>query len=220
MQSVKNFAIVLVVWGLIVAPVAAQDMGAGADTNTGFQTCLTLAKMLDLDLSACDSAAAEVRSDPKPQATPVMNANTLVAQNTPHQPGQIQPTQIVAKAPVNMISRPVDYDYRIHFPKGSTILVEEFRQHLDLLASILATPSLASTCLKLVGHSDSSGSNETNLKMGMRRAETVKTYLAARISNGTQRIEIASEGENSPLPGMAAHDPKNRRVEIWARQCQ
>lgn len=69
--------------------------------------------------------------------------------------------------------------------------------------------------LELVGHADATGPAAYNLKLGMRRAETVSDYFQ---QNGIRpdQIKISSKGETEPIDSNNTEDgrAKNRRVEL------
>jgi peptidoglycan-associated lipoprotein len=101
----------------------------------------------------------------------------------------------------------------VHFDTDKAILTE-------LAASIMSDNALAlsqhaKVKVQIEGHCDERGSNEYNLALGERRAQTVKNYLVNYgISNG--RLSTISYGEERPVdPG---HDErawqKNRRVHM------
>ncbi|EBA03771.1 OmpA family domain protein [Rhodobacterales bacterium HTCC2150] len=215
MQSVKLFATIVLIWVSLATQTAAQTAEANEAVGSDRQTCVTLARLLKLDASACDDSVHKTIVEPM---NVVQNDFQNVAPAVVVEP-VLAVSLVNPLMPANTISRPADYDYRIHFPQGSDIIVEEFGQHLDMLAGILQYSSLSQTCLKLVGHSDTSGSAKANFNMGMLRAKAVKGYLTNRTAFASTRIEVTSEGEDAPLQGISTTDPKNRRVEIWARHC-
>ena len=52
--------------------------------------------------------------------------------------------------------------------------------------------------VEIQGHTDSKGSDEYNMKLGMRRAESVKAYLGTKGIN-LDRISTKSFGESMPV---------------------
>lgn len=69
--------------------------------------------------------------------------------------------------------------------------------------------------VSIEGHTDSSGSNELNLKLSQKRADAVKNLL---VENGISADKISAEGMGEELPvaenTTSAGKAKNRRVEI------
>ncbi|MGV6812288.1 MAG: OmpA family protein [Brevirhabdus sp.] len=195
-HSVFRTAVALAGFALaFFAPVPTSRAGTATQ-----DTCLALAAALQLDPATCEMSA--------PASEPVR----AVAK-------PIEPEVKRPEPHAELISNPADRDYRIYFPQGSVTLVEEYRQHLDLLAGVLRTQALQGTCLKLVGHSDSQGSFQANYELSLDRAQTVQKYLLERIHGANIRIQIDGKGEEEPLSGVAPNDPLNRRVEIFARRC-
>ena len=69
--------------------------------------------------------------------------------------------------------------------------------------------------LRITGHADERYTDEYNLVLGTRRAETVRDYLIRKGVNGS-RLETASLGETAPLdPGHSEEAwNRNRRAEF------
>lgn len=69
--------------------------------------------------------------------------------------------------------------------------------------------------VSVVGHTDSQGNVNNNIKLGLSRANTIKDYL---LRNGINEndIEVSSEGPKKPIApnNTAAGMAKNRRVEV------
>lgn len=104
----------------------------------------------------------------------------------------------------------------LYFVSGGTELVPE---SAALLPGILeAVAARAAPDVSVVGHADRAGSPEYNMRLSLRRAESVRDeLLAAGLS--LDRIEVTSHGENNPLIPTAddVSEPRNRRVEVTVR---
>ena len=101
----------------------------------------------------------------------------------------------------------------ILFDLNSTELSDETEQILDgVTQDLIGAPGVA---VVLRGHTDSSGPNLYNAKLGMKRALAVENYL---ISKGIDagRMHLESKGESEPISpnATAAGRALNRRVEI------
>lgn len=66
-----------------------------------------------------------------------------------------------------------------------------------------------------VGHTCDIGSEETNIRIGQQRAETIKTYLVSK-GIAANRIQVTSKGEADPIAPNTSEENRrqNRRVEV------
>jgi outer membrane protein OmpA-like peptidoglycan-associated protein len=69
---------------------------------------------------------------------------------------------------------------------------------------------------RITGHTDDRGSEEANIKVGMKRAEETKAYLVKQHNIDENRVETKSAGESAPIAdnGTAEGQKQNRRVEV------
>lgn len=107
--------------------------------------------------------------------------------------------------------------YFIRFGLNSDVPAAPYRRHLETLADVLRSDLLATTCLRLVGHTDASGAADYNRALGLRRAKGVGDILAADGAIAFSRIDVVSLGEDALLPDLPANDPLHRRVEVLSR---
>ncbi len=119
--------------------------------------------------------------------------------------------QVIKKAPERKKVRlPMS---PIPFKKGSR--VDNVAKALldDIAVTIKKHPGVN---VAIVGHTDSTGSEEINRKVGKKRAENVKKYLADRHNINPDRLTVLSAGESQPVADndTAEGRAKNRRVEI------
>lgn len=104
----------------------------------------------------------------------------------------------------------------ISFAVGSAAINSNFRAVLDTFATGLSkNPSATAT---IIGHTDSSGSDAVNNPLSLKRADSVRDYLATRgVAN-----RLLTEGRGSLEPLVAndtkANMAKNRRVEIFVAE--
>lgn len=107
----------------------------------------------------------------------------------------------------------------ISFATGSAAIEPRLRPILDAFANGLAAqPQMI---VRVVGHTDSTGSDAVNDPLSLRRAGSVRDYLSDR-GVSASRIEVAGRGSREPV---ATNDTpegraKNRRVEIFLREPQ
>ena len=71
--------------------------------------------------------------------------------------------------------------------------------------------------VRVVGHADSTGPEDYNLALSLRRAQAVRDYLAGNFpALDADRFQIAGAGESQPVADNTTKDGRrqNRRVEI------
>jgi outer membrane protein OmpA-like peptidoglycan-associated protein len=106
--------------------------------------------------------------------------------------------------------------FTLFFRFDSEELTDESRAIVrDVLASVKSQPV---PDVVVIGHTDTTGSTESNFELGMRRANTVRALLIDAGLNASA-IDIRSHGEMELLvtTGNGVFEPKNRRVEITVR---
>ena len=103
----------------------------------------------------------------------------------------------------------------IHFDAMSAFLSEDARNTLCAVARRMKRePGLR---VKVVGHTDTRGEDDLNMRISQRRAESASTFLQT-IGIDSSRIEMSAVGATSPVDTTQSWDSnrKNRRVEfIW-----
>lgn len=104
-------------------------------------------------------------------------------------------------------------DVTIHFDFDSSVLSTQAKDYLDKIASFLMkNPSIK---IEIDGHTDERGTNEYNLALGQRRADSARKYLED-LGIAPKRIGTLSYGEEMPIdPGHNEEAwVKNRRSEF------
>lgn len=102
----------------------------------------------------------------------------------------------------------------VSFDSGRADIKPNLRPILDQFASGLANQP--NTEVRIVGHTDSTGSDQLNDRLSLERAESTKHYLTAR-GVAANRILTAGRGEREPIADNSteAGKARNRRVEIF-----
>jgi len=125
-----------------------------------------------------------------------------------------------------------EHDIEAHAMDNGSLLIRLPAAEGFELASAVPTPTLTSvldrivpmlnthvdTGLKILGHTDSIGSELYNLRLSIERAEAVMDYLRARgVALG--RLSADGRGEAEPIADNATESGRaiNRRVEIVVR---
>lgn len=104
----------------------------------------------------------------------------------------------------------------IHFVTGTTVVDEQTRPNLKVLASALADPELAGNNFVLVGHADERGDEAENMTLSWQRGTAIRNMLQSMQPTLKGRLDVSGRGELEPLdPG---HDENayrtNRRVQV------
>jgi OmpA-OmpF porin, OOP family len=115
--------------------------------------------------------------------------------------------------PAAPVSEKVTFAADAFFDTGKAILKPDARAKLDDLASKVKDISLE--VIIAVGHTDNVGSDASNQRLSVRRAEAVKAYLVSK-GVDTSRVYTEGKGESSPVADNKTADgrAKNRRTEI------
>ena len=102
----------------------------------------------------------------------------------------------------------------ILFDVNKAIIKPSSFKILDELGQALAdNPEVT---IKIIGHTDSDGSADANLKLSEKRAAAIKVYLSNHFPITGNRMQVMGKGETEPVASNATPDgkAKNRRVEF------
>ena len=102
----------------------------------------------------------------------------------------------------------------LEFENGKADILPSMHADLDKLANFLIDhPTLK---LKISGHTDSAGKEESNLKLSQARADAIKKYLQGQFKIDPLRITAIGYGSLKPITQELTDDHKqlNRRVEF------
>jgi len=113
----------------------------------------------------------------------------------------------------------ITFSSGILFDVDKAALQDEYRSELSELASILNKYN--DTNILLAGHTDSTGSEDYNLELSRRRAQSVGDYLGTQ-NVDTSRSIVEGYGESQPIASNETPEGRsqNRRVEVavWANE--
>lgn len=107
----------------------------------------------------------------------------------------------------------------VFFRGGGAELDDAARAQLAVLIDVLKAPLMKDACLRLIGHSDTSGPESRNMQISIERANAVAFHLQNGLNDGTRVRQVNAEGERQPLAGFDGNSPYNRRVAILAKTC-
>jgi outer membrane protein OmpA-like peptidoglycan-associated protein len=106
-----------------------------------------------------------------------------------------------------------------NFDLGKSVLRPRARVTLDSLALQLNAPAARALKLTITGYTDSIGSEAYNLKLGMARANSVRSYLASKGVDAS-RMTADSKGKADPIAPNSTPEGRqqNRRVVIGRQE--
>ena len=113
----------------------------------------------------------------------------------------------------------LDIPSDISFDTGRSDVKGNFAPILDRFASSLRDNQ--NTAVRIVGHTDNTGSDAVNNPLSVERAVSTRNYLTMRGVSG-QRIQVDGQGSYQPIASNAtpAGRAQNRRVEIFVGEQQ
>lgn len=121
------------------------------------------------------------------------------------------------------VSRTADNQLKLNIPSdagfdvGRSAIKPSLRTVLDSFSSVLGNDH--NTRIRVIGHTDSTGSDAINNPLSLDRAQSVRDYLAGKGVSPT-RVETVGRGSHEPVAdnGSEAGRAQNRRVEIFLRE--
>ncbi len=102
----------------------------------------------------------------------------------------------------------------ITFNTDEYLIKNEFYDTLDSVGKVLY--KYEDTQLEVIGHTDSTGDDQYNMKLSQRRANSVASYLENR-GIQAERLAILGMGETQPIADNSTANGRaqNRRVELY-----
>jgi outer membrane protein OmpA-like peptidoglycan-associated protein len=145
-------------------------------------------------------------------------ANTMVAvtgfEKSPPDPKTIDQNQINLLFTDAMKALPTEpVSFLLYFLNDSTEMTAESQSYIPEVLSVVNKRAFCE--ISIIGHTDTTGDDEYNLRLSAARAEVVRqTLLSHGIRSGL--IELRYHGKRDPLirTGDNVREPRNRRVEV------
>lgn len=113
----------------------------------------------------------------------------------------------------------LDIPSDISFDTGRSDIKSNFAPVLDRFAEGLRNN--VNTDVRIVGHTDSTGTDAINNPLSLQRANSTRNYLTSRGVGGT-RIQTEGRGSYEPIASNNTNEgrARNRRVEIYVGERQ
>ncbi len=102
----------------------------------------------------------------------------------------------------------------LSFPVGKAIIEPQYYEFLGKVQKAITV--FPNSTVTIAGHTDSFGSDELNLNLSVRRAESVKEYLSSNMEIKPAQFDAMGYGESRPIATneTEAGRAKNRRIEV------
>jgi outer membrane protein OmpA-like peptidoglycan-associated protein len=145
-------------------------------------------------------------------------ANTMVevtgSEKNPSDPKKIDQSRIDSLFTDSINALPTEpVSLLFYFLHDSTELTAESKSHIPEVLSLVNKREFYE--ISIIGHTDTTGSDEYNMRLSSARAESVReTLLSGGIRSG--RIELIYHGKRDPIipTGDNVREPRKRRVEV------
>lgn len=104
---------------------------------------------------------------------------------------------------------------KFKFEVDRSELSDEAKMALDEFAGDLKSEN-ANVFVEIQGHTDATGSEEYNMKLGEQRAQAVRRYLSEKHGLALHRMSVISYGETAPVADNGTKEGRaaNRRVVL------
>jgi outer membrane protein OmpA-like peptidoglycan-associated protein len=201
MRLIKYTLLVIGSFFLSAETVVADDYGF-AKTEDGIFKALTTKKKPLFTLRNADDG----------NATPLFEVRGLTV--LPRDKGQEKFIERTVSIPQEKAGETVNL--AVHFAVNSHAIQAGSLTVLDNLGAALKHPELVSKTISVNGHTDHDGSEQSNLRLSLKRAIAVKQYLNLNHGITNDRLRLMGYGEGVPLVENTSNQNKqlNRRVEI------
>jgi outer membrane protein OmpA-like peptidoglycan-associated protein len=145
-------------------------------------------------------------------------ANTMVevtgSGESPSDPKKIDQSQIDSLFTDSINALPLPpVSFLLYFLNNSTELTAESKSYIPKIVSLVNKKGFYE--ISIVGHTDTTGNDEYNMRLSSARAEAVRDAL---LSHGIRfgQMELSYYGKRDPVvpTGDNVREPRNRRVEV------
>lgn len=172
-----------------------QAFSAAQDSGMGQTRGLKLVTVQDVSSESAVSVQGQTTTTTTESVTPA-----AADPNKPLVFGQLDP-----ELQVNL---------HIKFGFDSAALSASEKPKLETLCTVLRTSDI--NVIRIVGHTDSSGSDEYNERLSVLRAKEVARHLVESCGVDASRLETVGMGERFPFNAADPKADENRRVEFQA----
>ena len=188
----------------------ASALGISADLSEGYHgTTATSVTLIENLQQSNDSLKEQLASleDTKVEAQQSERLRTQLAEvEALFAPGEAR----IVREGNDLIIRLIG----LSFPTGQAVIESQYFSLLHQVQQALAI--FAEDSIVIEGHTDSTGSDDLNLRLSRDRADAVAQYLIANLGMSPSRIQSVGYGKNRPIANndTAEGRARNRRIDV------
>lgn len=224
-------AFTLLLGAITAAPAAAQAdlsveelLGAWEKQREVFREAQTngLGKTRGLELVTIDSdpseaarpvSGASVTAEAQPAPTVAATAAPATGPSDPNRP-LTAAAETVQPVVFGQLDPELQVNLQINFGFDSAALAEDEKPKMQKICQAMAQSEVQ--VFRIVGHTDTAGSDEYNQNLSVLRAKEVVRYLVDECGIDPARLEALGMGERFPFNQQNTRADENRRVEFQA----
>ena len=130
-------------------------------------------------------------------------------------PAPVVVAPVVAAVPPAPIHKTITFPEAALFDVNKAELKPQGKEKIKEYREEAREQLSAATAIKIIGHTDSTGTPEYNKQLSLKRAEAVRDYLI-ELGADASKMEVAGMGEEQPIADNKTRDGRtqNRRVEV------
>ena len=112
----------------------------------------------------------------------------------------------------------IDRGHRVNlfipFAPGSAKLPSKAKKLLEEVGGALEELNESRRQFLVIGHTDATGTQQSNKRLSLRRAMAVRTYILKQFNINPHRLLAVGVGESDPYDRQKPNARKNRRIEV------
>ncbi len=184
---------------------------------------VSLVTVEDIQAEAVSPVSTEVSAPAKPATLPATETSIAAQETSPSEtdtPSTPTSTQVTSATDTNkpLVYAKLDAELQINmhikFGYDSAALDRSQKSKLSTMCAAMKTSPIE--LFRIIGHTDTSGSDEYNQRLSVLRAKEVARHLVQDCGIAPQRLETVGMGERFPVNSNNPRAEENRRVEFQA----
>ncbi|MEO8655954.1 MAG: OmpA family protein [Ramlibacter sp.] len=140
--------------------------------------------------------------------------STLIEALTPEPKFRTRSIQVSPSGDHAAVKKAAAASMLITFETASAELKPQAKKMLDTLGRAMTSDKLSTFSFAIEGHADPRGSEQLNLELSQKRAESVVGYLTENHHIDASRLRPIGKGQSELLNVAHPEAPENRRVTV------